>query len=660
MAQKSLTQPKTNLLKYLLVVTFLYALLGLLGVTTSHTGALFGNSEERSATIYGEERHQRSDEFLRGSPRVIAYLRGTELKAYTPLDYTGSDSYQVQQKSLIARTNLYLTPVHEIFINKLAKSLPTAMGFAFLWWINVWVLFVFVPVWFFFLGLRSYWGVLCALALFFSPPNNWFSYLPTFLIAQAVMSCCLLIFAITLLGRNKWWNHVTALILGAYAGRLAFTVIQYPPWGIPVLLVTGIVTVLFLFKGRPDRSLIRNFLMVLFAGTIAAVIVYIFNKSLYSTALDTVYPGQRREAGGNGDQGLWSGGIAWFFQSNFARHANLANPEVIMGPTFVLIPTLFFYFSRDILSGLTDWLRRAVNGGLSVCLALLCWSQFHWPNWALKFNPLVFIPSGRADQILGVVILIPLFLLIASTEGTRVKSGIALLVTALTVGVASRDMQSTQQLFLVGSDASVLMLSVLAVAVVTFSILKFQHPIFRITPLIVLMIASSVGVNPIVKGLGALGDSQAVSVVMDLGKSSPDGRWATNGYFQDALMISTGVPQLSGQQAFGPNKDVWRKIDTKNEFENNWNRGQSYIQFVWDSREKMTIWNPSPDVIQIVIRPCDSRLQDVQLRWVTSSTALDYECLRKRGQVEWIGQPLYIYEILNSKMFDDRGFDFSR
>jgi hypothetical protein len=125
-------------------------------------------------------------------------------------------------------------------------------------------------------------------------------------------------------------------------------------------------------------------------------------------------------------------------------------------------------------------------------------------------------------------------------------------------------------------------------------------------------------------------------------------------------MISTGVPQLSGQQAFGPNRDVWRKIETKNEFENNWNRGQSYIQFVWDSREKMTIWNPSPDVIQIVIRPCDSRLQDVQLRWVTSSTALDYECLRKRGQVEWIGQPLFIYEILNSKMFDNRGFDFSR
>jgi hypothetical protein len=644
---KSSTEFK-NLLRYVLIVSFCYVLLGLLGITTSHTGALAGSSTEKTTKIFGEHRHQRSDEFLRGSPRVIAYLRGIDSESFTPFDFTGSVDYQDQQKSVLSKINISFTPLHEILVNKGAKVLPIEMGFAFLWWLNVWVLFVFLPVWFFQLGLHSYLGMLFAFAIFFSPTNNWFSYLPTFLIGQAVMGCCLTIFALTLLNHGRWQRKLAGLICGVYAGRLAFTVIQYPPWGIPILMTTGTVTLLFLFRHRINRGSLTNLFIVVIAGATAVIALYAFNRNLYSTALETVYPGQRREAGGNGDQALWSGAIAWFFQSNFARRANLANPELVMGPTFILVPTLFLYFQRDLLTQISDWTKRAVIASLAICLLLVGWSQFHWPDWALKFNPLVLIPSARADQILGILVFLPLFLILGTGENVKINRGLVILLTVLTVGIASRDIQNTQLTFLEGSDESILSVSILLMALTTYALLRYRHSFLKILPLLSFLIFSSISVNPIVKGLGSFENSQAVSTLLELGRTTPDGRWATNSFYQDALMISTGVPQLSGQQPIGPNKEFWKKLDTQNEFENNWNRGQSYINFAWDPREELIIWNPSGDVIQIVTSPCRKTLQDLGLRWVTSSSPLDYGCLNRRAEVQWMEAPMYIYEVFNN------------
>jgi hypothetical protein len=659
MTSRDQSRDTRNLFRYLLAVSIFYVFLALSGITTSHNGAVFGGADETTTKLMGEVRQQRSDEFLRGSPRVIASLRGIDQQNYTPLDYSGSAVYQKQQSSVIARVNYYLTPVHIILAEKIADSIPLDMGFSLLWWFSTWVLFLAFPVWFYLLGMRMAWGVMCAAVIFFSPTNNWFSYLPSSLISQAVLSCCLLIVGVDFLHRRSWRYVTGGIILGAYSGRLAFTVIQYPPWGIPALLILAIVTLSFLVGKYPLREHFRDFGLVLLAGAGATLIVYIFNQKLYSATLETVYPGQRRESGGSVDQSLWSGGLAWFFQSNFARRANLTNPELIMGPTFVLIPALFLYIKSDLSSTFGTWRKKALQGALTFCLILFCWSQFRWPKWALHFNPLVMIPAKRADQILGVVVLIPLIFLIANTKNVRTKLGSSLFITAFAVGVSSRDMQSTQLVSLPESDSVILMLSVLFVAVITFSLLYFRSAFLRLLPLTVFLVASSVMVNPVVRGVGALGKSDAVAKITSLAEATPFGRWATSGYFQDALMISTGVPQLSGQQPFGPNKDVWQKIDTGGLFEENWNRGQAYIQFVWDPRKNISIWNPSPDVIQVVISPCDSRLQNLKLHWVTSAVPLDYKCLRQRGNVAWMGAPLFIYEIRNSSMFEDPSFDFS-
>jgi hypothetical protein len=441
---------------------------------------------------------------------------------------------------------------------------------------------------------------------------------------------------------------------------MAFSVAQYPPWGIPILVLIGVIVISHLSVQGISRQLLLNIVQIISVGTIAALIVLFYNRQIFTIALETVYPGSRREAGGNGDQTLWSGGISWFFQSTFARSANLTNPEVILGPTFMVIPFLFLYIKNRASDLYSRSMLRASSGSLALLLVLICWSQFHWPTWALNFNPLVWTPSARADQIVGVLVLVPVFMIVNFQAKDRIPYSSAFLITLLTVGITARDMQSTLGTFLPGASQAILMVSILFVSIVTFSFVRLGSPFLRITPLLIVLVASSILVNPFVRGVGALGKSNAVTVLKDLSKTSPNGRWASTGFYLDALMISTGVPQLSGQQPYGPNAEAWRKIDTQSKFEDNWNRGQSYIQFAWDPRKEMVIWNPSGDVIQVVISPCAPRLQDLQLHWVMSPTPLSYGCLVEKSQVQWMGAPVYIYEILHSPMFDNRSFDFSR
>ena len=648
-----------KLLKYLLSVTLIYCVVGLLGITTSHTSTLFGNVNEKSNVILGEARQQRADEFLRGSPRVIAYLRGIEATSYTPLDYTGTLEFQQNKKALLARINYSFSPINEIVIDQVSQRLPLQMGFSLLWWQNVWLLFAVLPVWFFLLGRNLRTGILAAVLFFFSASNSWFSYLPSNLIAQAVASACLVMIALKLLARRKILWSIVAVLLAIYAGRFAFTVIQYPPWGIPVIMMVAVVTVQEIFISRDKWQVLRHLLMVLASGAVAILCVYIYNRRLYDVALSTVYPGGRRESGGNASQSLWSGGLAWFFESTFARRGGFTNPEIILGPTFIVFPTFLLLFQASIRDLIDRRLRQTVTALLIGVLILICWSQVHWPKWALFMNPLVFIPAGRADQIVGVIAVLPLVIILTSKALIQIKTSTCVVATLFVVAFTSRDMQAVKLEFLPNSGESVITFSIIIVALITFSLLKFESLVAKMLPLVIFVIGSSLVVNPLVSGVGALEKSNAVTVLKELAETSPNGRWATTGFYQDALMISTGVPQLSGQQPYGPNAEAWRKIDTQSKFEDNWNRGQAYIQFAWDPRKEIAIWNPSGDVIQVVISPCDSRLQDLQLHWVMSPAPLSYQCLKVRKQIEWMGLPVYIYEVLNSPMFDNRNFDFS-
>lgn len=651
LSAKNLRHEKITL--YLVVVTFLYLIIGVLGITTSHTAILSGSETETSDLIFGSPRNERSDEYLRGTPRTLGVLRGIDDDAYTPFDYSGTESYKNVKNSFLSNLVYFTNPIHEIGMYELAKLVPLSMGFALLWWSSTLVLFVSLPLLFYFSGLKIRFGALLALGITLTTNNNWFSNLPVGLFAQSVASACYFLLAIKISSSriSKIFKILGIGLAAIYSGRLAFSVVQYPPWGFPILGVVGIYASSLVMMMKPRRRVIALGLSILVIGTLGVAMVVALNRNLYNVILDTVYPGQRRETGVSTENSLWSGGISWFFQSSYAKTNGLSNPEFVRGPVFLLIPLLFLsaksIFQREIIN---SWLKYFLAGSLVLFGILISWIIFPWPKWMLTLNPLQLIPVGRAEQILGVVVLFPLFVYMGS-QG-KIKTNFSWLpafsISLVTVLIVFDDTRDIYRSLFSSTDYLILVFSLILVFLVVFCLLNLKNSMISVLPLLFALALSSLTINPIVRGLGVLDNSNAVKTITSLGQDYPKRRWASNSVFHDALITSTGVYQLSGQQPLGPNESFWRRLDIENRFENVWNRGQSYVTFAWDPRPDWTIWNPSPDLIQIVISPCNERLQDLDLGWLMSADPLTYDCLKETANVEWMKGNLIIYEFHSS------------
>jgi hypothetical protein len=109
-------------------------------------------------------------------------------------------------------------------------------------------------------------------------------------------------------------------------------------------------------------------------------------------------------------------------------------------------------------------------------------------------------------------------------------------------------------------------------------------------------------------------------------------------------MMSNSLKSLSGQQWAGPEIQMWKKLDPKGEFESNWNRGSSFIGFVWlEDGQDTTITNPAPDRIQINISPCNPELKEFRLAVVTSYKPLMNKCLLPVSKSYLGGEEVNIY-----------------
>jgi hypothetical protein len=644
--------PRITFRSYLIGIALGYALVSALGVTTSHVSAVFGSPTERATVLLGEARGQRSDEFLRGTPRTIASLRGIDATSYTPLDITGSEMYEDAQNSLLGRFVKWSRPPHEVVLSAVASVLPLSIGFALLWWMSAVLLMVTVPIWFRLLGLSPRLGVLCAIAVWGTSISAWFSYLPVFLLANALLAVILTIYGLRRVTSRPVTpaNVAIAVAFAYYAGRAAFIVIQYPPWGVPILLVVGVVSSRVLLKeGLSIRHLPPIIGLIAAAGT-AAGLVYLHNRTTYSVVLDTVYPGQRRSAGGDSDSAFWSGALTWFMQGRFARVSGHTSPELAWGPTFLILPSLALCGSWARVDGLKQRITPALLSVVTTLVVLL-WATVQWPGWLRFANPLVLVPSTRAAQIAGVLAVLCAYLVLATQPNREQRSsrafGAAVSLCVLVVIAPKTEWMRLN--FYAGKSEEAVWISLGLAAFISYVVCVYRRRLIAGTLLAAYLVGGTILVNPLTVGVHPFDSSEAVNTIQELARQDSTKRWATTGFYEDALMISTGVPQLSGQQPLGPNKDVWRTLDPSGQFEENWNRGQSYINFQWDSRDLLQVWNPSPDVIQVVANPCRPELTQLRLGWVVAINPITFDCLGAPTRTVWMGNPLYIYPLLTKE-----------
>jgi len=636
-------------LQYALLVTFVFGVLVGFGVTTSHSSVFTGDASEKSHTLIGAARHVRSDEFLRGTPEAVAKLRGAKSETKTPFDVASHKGGLRGNSNSYKKILIFLSPPQQRIFDFVQVILPLEQSFALNWWWGVYLLFLALPAWFALLGGSIRGGALTAIALLFVTPSAWFSYAPAVHIGIAAMGCTYVLLALKVLTTKlpsavRYCGASFLVIIGMLP---LIELAQYPPWGFPVLAVSLSITISHYIRGNRLTLPASHALFVCGLGAVVAATQWLANKTQYTVTLNTVYPGKRRSSGGSGGGPFLGGSISWLLQTNFARTRDYMDPEKSYGPTILFIPYLalvsMYWQHRKEFRQLYGAVVASV---FFVVFAL--WSQAEWPSSLLHFNPLVLVTAFRVSTILGpLVILLLGHALSTFAKSSKPAENTRLLSLFVTLGIiifSIRDVEWLRTTYYIGAPPWKSFISVLGSALIGGLLVSRVRSQVKLIVLASACVATSIFVNPITVGLGPLSHSHAVTTLQELSRTDQTMRWATTGFYEDALMVASGVPQMTGQQSYGPDYKTWELLDPQRNFESAWNRAQTYINFQWDIGTEVNIWNPSPDVIQVVLDPCEPRLDRLQLGWIITPHQISSSCAVLTKTVKWMSADLFIYQ----------------
>jgi hypothetical protein len=367
----------------------------------------------------------------------------------------------------------------------------------------------------------------------------------------------------------------------------------------------------------------------------------------------TLYPGGRRSEGGGLGVPLLSGPFDFVLARGPGAAIQGTNQsEASLGWIIVVILALVVWGTSSLLgsdSGKSR-VRRRWTATLVLGVVLFAWGTVKWPSILLDFNPLQLIPGERLMQILSVVWLVPALLMLfpdaEALEGVRrrrVAASGALVVFILTL-TAGNGFRANVPGLTVGWVWAISVMMLIG----CFALVMWPKRMIGLIPLAVMALWSTATVNPLVRGLGDLVNSRSAAVLSETVRGESEmRRVGSDDIFVDALVAANGLPLMSGQQGWGPNREAYQMIDPMEVFQDQWNRGASFVRFFWDESlgEDLSVAGEA-DQIVITISPCNSGLGKLGMGWVISTRPLSSSCLEGGVTFRWMDVDRWLYRLV--------------
>lgn len=635
------------------VLVFLFLVLG--GVTTSSIGvSTLLVDPDHGVAAFGDPEIIRSDEYLTSTPIRIGWASMAGFENMNPL--SANPNFTVQAPSGILSSVIFF----EASAMLLGNLVPARILVAFYWWIPYLLVFLALPRIFKFVAGTRRSGWLAALLIVFSPVVAWWSGSILWIVgfvgagAAAMINC---------VARFETHKYLSSAVWGAISViLLARTPFHYQPWMIvlaPIILLMVIIPLITNREHWRSRAVIIAVIAGASLGVFALSLLEL--REGFAAALGTVYPGGREAAGGPVD--VWRLFGAPLLMNLESQNVVGTNPSEVSS-SYLIIGIV------SVIDVLTS--NRLTSRTQRISWLVVAWGTAFWVIWAMmNFGrigasiPLIsMVPAERAAAVVG--ILATFLFAISSTwrrsDRTEQISQRDHLLAPTVAGVAGFAVTgyagSMLRLQAIPTMSTFhILLSSLIVGMLSFALLRWSYSSFVKVLLVVSAFTVVFQVNPIQVGLGDIGESDLASALRDAGDTArQDGEvWATDSTSFDALLTANAVPSLSARQMSGPDYEEWERLDPGNKFENEWNRGGSFIEFVWSDIPAPHIHNAAPDVITVEISPCDLREVVPELAVIVSSEPLQFDCLTPTStlpelstEVSFGGHSYHLYEVQGS------------
>ena len=464
-------------------------------------------------------------------------------------------------------------------------------------------------------------SVMLSICVSFAPFLQWW-FAINGLVEMLIYGACFVLGSNYLVSR-AFNPRKIAVAVGMAVCAVGYVLTFYPTWMVPV--AWGFVPLfLWVVIWKFDRKVLRRvdvvpWLLIFVITAAGLTVLAVTSWDVIKAELNSVYPGNAPSS--SGGTGLW-----WMMKYPISLVSRFSMNELIVENSSIIC-----FAPAGVILALWVIIKEKKKDPLLILLLgmnlFLAWYYcVGIPKWLAKMLLLSFVNSNRGPQVLGFLRL-TLFVRAVALKEKAPKRWLAALAAVISSAVPMRLALGFTKYEPGGLryeyfDTAEKILVVWAILAVVFYLLyrarksKYTMAVLGVCTVV---LASSIWINPVAKGVPEITKSETMQQIRDLVKEDPQAIWLV----VDMAYPATNIPAMAGADCLNttqtyPQKTRWEMLDPEGEYEDIYNR---YCHIRASLGSKTMLELVSTDYVEVTLSPED--LKKLNIRYIVSTNDFD-------------------------------------
>lgn len=464
-------------------------------------------------------------------------------------------------------------------------------------------------------------SVMLSVCVSFAPFLQWW-FAINGLVEMLIYGACFV------LGSNYLVSHAfnprkIAVAVGMAVCAVGYVLTFYPTWMVPV--AWGFVPLfLWVIIWKFNRKVLRRvdvvpWLLIFVITAAGLTILAVTSWNVIKAELNSVYPGNAPSS--SGGTGLW-----WMMKYPISLVSRFSMNELIVENSSIIC----FAPAGFILALWVIIKEKKKDPLLILLLGMNLFLAWYYcvgiPKWLAKILLLSFVNSNRGPQVLGFLRL-TLFVRAVALKEKAPKRWLAALAAVISSAVPMRlalgftkyEPGGLRYEYFDIAEKIVVVWAILAVVFYLLYRARKSKYTMAVLGVCTVVLASSIWINPVAKGVPEITKSETMQQIRDLVKENPQAIWLV----VDMAYPATNIPTMAGADCLNttqtyPQKKRWEMLDPEGEYEDIYNR---YCHIRASLGSKTMLELVSTDYVEVTLSPED--LKKLNIRYIVSTNDFD-------------------------------------
>lgn len=464
-------------------------------------------------------------------------------------------------------------------------------------------------------------SVMLAVCVSFAPFLQWW-FAINGLVEMLIYGACFVLGSNYLVSR-AFNPRKIAVAVGMAVCAVGYVLTFYPTWMVPV--AWGFVPLfLWVVIWKFDRKVLRRvdvvpWLLVFVITAAGLTVLAVTSWDVIKAELNSVYPGNAPSS--SGGTGLW-----WMMKYPISLVSRFSMNELIVENSSIIC----FAPAGFILALWVIIKEKKKDPLLILLLGINLFLAWYYcvgiPKWLAKMLLLSFVNSNRGPQVLGFLRL-TLFVRAVALKEKAPKRWLAALAAVISSAVPMRlalgftkyEPGGLRYEYFDTAEKIVVVWAILAVVFYLLYRARKSKYTMAVLGVCTVVLASSIWINPVAKGVPEITKSETMQQIRDLVKEDPQAIWLV----VDMAYPATNIPAMAGADCLNttqtyPQKTRWEMLDQEGEYEDIYNR---YCHIRASLGSKTMLELVSTDYVEVTLSP--EELKKLNIRYIVSTNDFD-------------------------------------